>query len=101
MQEYWSGLPFPTPGDLPHPGIKPTSPASPAIAGGFFTTESPSFGGKPKRSYQHLEGMESGVDNLLRSYEMDLEVSTITSRGGCYRRSKEREWLKPQRPGET
>ena len=30
-QEYWSGLPFPTPGDLPDPGIKPTSPASPAL----------------------------------------------------------------------
>ena len=26
-QEYWSGLPFPSPGDLPHPGIKPVSPA--------------------------------------------------------------------------
>ena len=33
-QEYWSGLPFPSPGDLPDPGIKP---ASPALAGGFFT----------------------------------------------------------------
>ena len=30
-QEYWSGLPFPTPGDLPNLGIKPTSPASPAL----------------------------------------------------------------------
>ena len=38
-QEYWSGLPFPSPGDLPDPGIKPVSPASPALAGGFFTTE--------------------------------------------------------------
>ena len=28
MQEYLSGLPFPTPGDLPHPGIETTSPAS-------------------------------------------------------------------------
>ena len=37
-QEYWSGLPFPTPGDLPGPGIKPTSLASPALAGRFFTT---------------------------------------------------------------
>ena len=37
-QEYWSGLPFPSPGDLPKPGIKP------ALAGGFFTTEPP---GKP------------------------------------------------------
>ena len=35
-QEYWSGLPFPSPGDLPHPGNEPASPAS---AGGFFTTE--------------------------------------------------------------
>ena len=37
-QEYWSRLPFPTPGDLPDPGIEPMSPASPALAGGFFTT---------------------------------------------------------------
>ena len=36
-QEYWSGLPFPSTGDLPDPGIEP---ASPALAGGFFTTES-------------------------------------------------------------
>ena len=34
-QEYWSGMPFPSPGDLLNPGIKPTSPA---LAGGFFTT---------------------------------------------------------------
>ena len=34
-QEYWSGLPFPPPGNLPDPG---TEPASPALAGGFFTT---------------------------------------------------------------
>ena len=43
-QEYWSGLPFPSPGDL-NPGIEPMSPESPALAGGFFATESP---GKPK-----------------------------------------------------
>ena len=35
-QEYWSELPFLPPGDLPNPGIKL---ASPALAGGFFTTE--------------------------------------------------------------
>ena len=35
---YWSGLPFPPPGDLPDPGIKPTSLESPALAGVFFTT---------------------------------------------------------------
>ena len=37
-QKYWSGLPFPSPGDLPHPGIEPMSPVSLAPAGDFFTT---------------------------------------------------------------
>ena len=41
-QECWSGLSFPSPGDLPHPGIEP---ASPALAGRFFTTEP---AGKPE-----------------------------------------------------
>ena len=36
-QEYWNGLPFPPPGDLPDPGIEPASLMSPALAGGFFT----------------------------------------------------------------
>ena len=40
-QEYWSGLPFPSPGDLPDSGIEPMSPA---LAGRFFTTKPP---GKP------------------------------------------------------
>ena len=44
-QEYWSGLPCLPPGDLPNPEMEPTSPVSPALAGGFFTTELP---GKPK-----------------------------------------------------
>ena len=37
-QEYWSGLPCPSPGDFPNPGIEPVSLRSPALAGGFFTT---------------------------------------------------------------
>ena len=37
-QEYWSGLPFPSPGTPPGPGIEPTSLASPALAGGFSTS---------------------------------------------------------------
>ena len=37
-QEYWSGLPYSLPGDLPHPGIKPSSLTSPALAGGFLIT---------------------------------------------------------------
>ena len=43
-QEYWSGLPFPSPGDLPNPGIKL---ASLALVRGFFTAE-PS--GKPQEA---------------------------------------------------
>ena len=43
-QKYRSGLPCPTPGDLPDPGIEPKSPA---LAGGFFTAEPP---GKPRAS---------------------------------------------------
>ena len=37
-QEYWSGLPFPPPGDLLNPGIEPMSLMSPAVAGGFLIT---------------------------------------------------------------
>ena len=38
-QDYWSVLPFSSPGDLPYPEIEPMSLASPALAGVFFTTE--------------------------------------------------------------
>ena len=40
-QVYWSELSFPSPGDLFNPGIEPGPPVSPALAGGFFTIESP------------------------------------------------------------
>ena len=40
-QEYWSGLPFPPPGDLPDPGIEPKSPVACALAGRFFTAKPP------------------------------------------------------------
>ena len=43
-QEYWTGLPFPSPGDLPDWGIQPTAAVSSALAGRLFTTEPP---GKP------------------------------------------------------
>ena len=46
-QEYWSGLPFPPPGDLPDTGVKLMSFIFPALLGGFFTTKPP---GKPKGS---------------------------------------------------
>ena len=40
-QEYWSGLPFLLPEDLPGPGIQTTFLTSPALTGGFFTTAPP------------------------------------------------------------
>ena len=38
-QKNWSGLPFPSPGDLPDPGLKLVSPVSLALTSGFFTSE--------------------------------------------------------------
>ena len=50
-QEYWSGLSFLSPGDLPNPEIEPMSPV---LAGGFFTTEPP---GKPQINTFFLENI--------------------------------------------
>ena len=47
-QEYWSGLPFPTPGDLPNLGMEPEFLASPALAGRFFTISA--AWGAPKKA---------------------------------------------------
>ena len=62
-QEYWSWLPFPPPGDLPDPGIEPTSPASPALAGGFFTTEPP---GEPNSNIMACYMGSSGFGSIPR-----------------------------------
>ena len=51
-QEYWIGLPFPLPGNLPDPRIKSTSPASPSLAGRFSTIAPP---GKPRPQSSSLE----------------------------------------------
>ena len=53
-QEYWSGLPFLTPGDLPEPGIDPESLASPALAGRIFIT-APSA--KPSEVYSSVQSL--------------------------------------------
>ena len=54
-QEYWSGLPFPTPGDLPNPGIESVSPA---LTGEFFTTAPP---GKPTVEYYSTIKKENAI----------------------------------------
>ena len=55
-QEYQSGLSFPSPGDLPDPGIKP---ASPALASGFFIPEPL---GKP-----HEPGLDKEIHNYHKA----------------------------------
>ena len=58
-QEFWSGLPFPSPGDLPDPGMEPVPPA---LAGGFFTFEPP--GKTPYFSFT-FKKLRAGVELLV------------------------------------
>ena len=58
-QDYWSGLPFPSPGDLP------MSPVSPALAGGFFTTEPPG---------KHYLAKIVGKNNNLPTWEKWIHI---------------------------
>ena len=60
-QEYWSGLPFPSPGDLPDPGIEP---ASPALQADSYQL---SYEGSPS-SVRSLKKQESSKKNLLLLY---------------------------------
>ena len=62
QQEYWSGLPFPPPGDLPDPGIEP---ASPALAGGFFTHWAGTKESAPRVQFHYLQTLINW--NLIRT----------------------------------
>ena len=64
-QEYWSGLPFPPPGDLPNPRIEPTSLISPALAGRFFTTRATSFCFKSLQFIYNLEHISFNLTTEL------------------------------------
>ena len=82
-QEYWSGLPFPSPGDLPIPGIKPTE--SPALAGGFFTTEPP---GKPTLEFQKKnidQGMEAHQEKKVKGGMEKKRKNTPGYLAPCFR----------------
>ena len=60
-QQYWSGLPCLLPGNLANPESEPASPASPSLAGRFFTTEPP---GKPVEWYRAMFFSFSTIDIL-------------------------------------
>ena len=68
-QEYWSGLLFPSPGDLPEPGVEP---GSPALAGGFFTTA-------PMYETWETQVQSLGWDDLLEE-EMSIHSSILAWR---------------------
>ena len=61
-QEYWSGLPFPSPGDLPHPGIKPRSPALQADA---LLSEPPNHPRIPCGTKQRLDKLKVSPNFIL------------------------------------
>ena len=71
-QEYWSGLPFPSPEDLPDPGIEPLSPS---LAGRFFTTES---SGKP-RGLRGLKSDKEMAEQEGISAQRDQPIQDIRS----------------------
>ena len=70
-QEYWSGLPFLSPGDLPDPGIESVSPA---LAGIFFTTEPP---GKPELIFCY--GEQDDITKLCLLEYMCSDFSNINA----------------------
>ena len=74
-----SGLPFPTPGDLPDPEIKPTTPSPLELAGGFFTTEPPGrLEGARGRGYQgELCGLLTGFVTFLKVMASSQSSSTV------------------------
>ena len=72
-QEYWSGLPFPSPVNLPNPGIELMSPALP---GGFSTTEPP---GKPHGQYISIQKIKCSYPTPLIFFFLSLSLSYFCS----------------------
>ena len=68
-------LPFLSPGDIPDPGIEPESPASPALADRFFSTESP---GKPITGYNSDRFMTANHTSLAGYSPWDRKESDTT-----------------------
>ena len=65
----WSGLPFPSPEDLPDPEIKPVSPTSPALSGRFFTTELPGKATECKHDHKSKKKKKDTLSHNLIKQE--------------------------------
>ena len=81
-QEYGSGLPFPTPGDLPCPGIEPSSAESPALGGRFFPSEPPGKPGRERR-YLNMTPISVALPLCLAQWERRLCRSRIRADTGA------------------
>ena len=75
--EYWSGLPFPPPGDFPDPGIKPASLASPALAGGFFLLEPPGRPPGQKQIWPSFIHREMQIKSTVRYHLISTRMIMI------------------------
>ena len=81
-QEYWRGLPFPPPGDLPNPGIKPAFLMSPALTDKFFTTSATWETPRLHESYIYLKIVLSFKSSLnrwhhLRSHQRSARMQVL------------------------
>ena len=73
QQQYWNGLPFPPPRDLPDPRIEPESHVSPALAGEFFTT------GPPERPPSKLLSVINMISLFTPSPSMGMKCYPLQS----------------------
>ena len=78
-QEYWSGVSFPPPWDLPDPGIEPMSPVASALAGGFFITERP--GNPSKLGEKDIKKERKEERSCLLEAETSEEAALQGARG--------------------
>ena len=81
-QEYWSGLPFLPPGDLPNPGMEPESSASPALAGEFLPLSHLDFYGVPRPGVLGTLGVAQGIFGGIGASSCRLRSSSWSQRPG-------------------
>ena len=86
-QEYWNGLPFPSPGDLPDPGIKPRSPTLQADSLPSEPRGSPGVGGR-------MRGESSS--QILKGCQLKWTDLGPGARGVMTTGDRHREWMEPQ-----